>query len=99
MIAGHNGKISIWDIGSAFCEKILEMKSGSIPQDNFRVAIDQTGVYMAMSCNDKYVRVRNIINGQLISKIPCSEFISSIHFSINNEYLIISSSKIFIVTF
>jgi WD40 repeat protein len=98
LIAGHNGKISIWDVGSAFCEKILEMKSGSVPQDNFRVAIDKTGVYMAISCNDKYVRVRNIINGQLIIKIPCSEYISSLSFSINNEYLIVSSS-IELITF
>jgi WD40 repeat protein len=91
LISGHNGKITIWRSSNYKVDKIFHMTRGNKLIDNFRIAVDKTGTIMAISCNDKYVRIRSVINGELFAKIPAAEIISSLCFSIHNSYLIASS--------
>jgi len=93
IITSHNGKVAIFKLTNSKSEKIFEMKKGSQIQENFRIAIDQTGQFMAISCQDKYIRLRSTSNGYLFTKISCAEIISSLAFSINNSYLIATSGK------
>lgn len=99
MIAGHNGKVTMWKIMSCECDKIYEMKRGENKLDNFRIAIDETGSVMAISNNDKYIRIRSTLNGQLFTKIPIAESISSLVFSMKNNYLIATSVEGYIYFF
>ncbi len=93
IVSSHNGKVAIFKLTNFKSEKIFEMKKGSQVIDNFRVAIDQTGAFMAISCQDKYIRLRSTSNGYLFTKLGCAEIISSLAFSMNNNYLIATSSN------
>ena len=91
IISGHNGKISIWKTSSNFPQKHFQVNKGDKPLDNFRIASDSTGVIFATSNNDKIIRIRAFHDGNLLSKIPVSESISSIFFILEDNYLIASS--------
>jgi WD40 repeat protein len=91
IIAGHNGRVTIWKTKLCVIDKIFKMKKGENLLDNFRIAVDKTGTIMAISNNDKYIRIRWTADGQLITKIPIAESISAMFFALNNSYLIASS--------
>jgi len=99
IIAGHNGKLTIWKSKIFTCQKIFQMKRGENYLDNFRIAVDKTGTIIAISNNDKYIRIRSILDGHLFTKIPIAESVSSLHFAINNSFLIASSVEGYIYFF
>ena len=99
VITTHNGKVAIFKLTNSKSEKIFEMKKGNQIQENFRIAVDSTGLFMAISCQDKYIRLRSTTNGYLFTKISCAEIISSLAFSLNNNYLIATSIEGYIYFF
>jgi hypothetical protein len=91
VVSGHNGKITQWKSTGFTFDTIFKTLKGNKNIDNFRIAIDATGSIMAVSCSDKFIRIRSTLDGSLLTKIPVAESISSLYFGINNSYLIASS--------
>jgi hypothetical protein len=91
VVSGHNGKITQWKSTDFTFDMIFKTLKGNKNINNFRIAIDDTGSIMAVSCNDKIIRIRCTSDSSLLTKIPVAESISSLYFGIGNTYLIASS--------
>ena len=91
VVSGHNGQIKIWKTSTCVVHKHFQVCKSDKLLDNFRIAVDSTGVMFATSNNDKNIRIRALHDGKLLVKIPIAESISSLAFSIDNNYLIATS--------
>ena len=91
VISGHNGQITIWKTSSCIAHKHFQVNKGDKALDNFRIACDSKGIMLATSNNDKIIRIRALHDGQLLSKIPTAESISSLSFVMDDNYLLATS--------
>ena len=91
IISGHNGKIIIWKTSSNIIHKHFHVSKGDKILDNFRIAGDSSGVILAISNNDKNIRIRGIYDGKLLCKISVAESISNLLFVLDDNYLIATS--------
>ena len=87
----QNEKISCFDLNKGLLEKTFEIKKGNTPIDNFLMILDKSCRLMAISCNDRYIRIRSTMDGELYCKIPVAESISSLEFMLGDKYLLASS--------
>ena len=91
IISGHNGRITIWKTSTCVVYRDFQVNKGEKLLDNFRVACDSKGCMFATSNNDKIIRIRAVHNGKLLTKIQTAESISSLFFTMNDNYLIATS--------
>ena len=99
IVSGHNGQIKIWKTSTCILHKHFQVCKGDKLLDNFRIAIDSTGVMFATSNNDKNIRVRALHDGKILVRIPIAESISSLSFAMDNSYLIATSVEGYVYFF
>ena len=54
--------------------------------------MDKSAQFIVASCTDKFVTIRDTVNGNLIVKATCGELTTGMCFSADSRYLITASS-------
>lgn len=98
-VLGQEKKLQLWSIDEMKFLKTIETKEEDkltgkvLPLDNLKISVDSSGTYIAVSNNDKIVRIRDFNTGNLVAKVTCGDIITSLAFTQNSKYLITASSK------
>lgn len=87
--------MTVTDIASH--ARIFEKKPDRIKstgsQDFIKVLLDQTETFLISSSTDKFFSVQDMLSGMLVTKGTCGETTTAIKLSLDNKYLITTSSE------
>ena len=98
-VLGQEKKLQLWSIDEMKVKGTIETKEEDkstgkfLPLDNLKISVDSSGTYIAVSNNDKVVRIRDFNTGNMVARVSCGDIITSLAFTQNSKYLITASSK------
>ena len=95
VIAGHDKLVTVTDLSTniRIYEKKPEKIKSTGSQDFHVVLLDNSETFLISASSDKFFTVQDMLSGNLITRGTCGELTTSIKLSLDNKYLITTSSE------